>query len=61
MQSEIGRPGIAPLMASKSALKLLTKGMAFDWGPLVLNLNGIGPGYLKTERNEKLLNDVIFS
>lgn len=61
VQSEIGRPGIAPYMASKGALKMLTKGMAIDWGPLGLNVNGIGPGYFKTELNDKLVNDAAFS
>lgn len=61
VQSELGRPGISPYMASKGALKMLTKGMAIDWGPLGLNVNGIGPGYFKTELNEKLVNDETFS
>ena len=61
VQSEMGRPGISPYMASKGALKMLTKGMAIDWGPLGLNVNGIGPGYFKTELNEKLVNDTTFS
>ena len=61
VQSELGRPGIAPYMATKGAVKMLTKGMAIDWGPLGLNVNGIGPGYFKTELNEKLFNDPTFS
>ena len=61
VQSELGRPGIAPYMATKGAVKMLTKGMAIDWGPLGLNVNGIGPGYFKTELNEKLVNDPTFS
>lgn len=61
VQSELGRPGISPYMASKGALKMLTKGMAIDWGPLGLNVNGIGPGYFKTELNEKLVRDTTFS
>jgi gluconate 5-dehydrogenase len=61
VQSELGRPGISPYMASKGALKMLTKGMAIDWGPLGLNVNGIGPGYFKTELNDKLVNDPTFS
>ena len=61
VQSELGRPGISPYMASKGALKMLTKGMAIDWGPLGLNVNGIGPGYFKTELNEKLVKDDTFS
>ncbi|MEN9538605.1 MAG: hypothetical protein RLZZ126_840 [Pseudomonadota bacterium] len=61
VQSELGRPGIAPYMATKGALKMLTKGMAIDWGPFGLNVNGIGPGYFKTVLNEKLVNDETFS
>ena len=45
VQSELGRPGIAPYTASKGAVKMLTKGMAIDWGQFGLNVNGLGPGY----------------
>ena len=61
VQSEIGRPGIAPYMASKGAVKMLTKGMAIDWGPHGINVNGLGPGYFKTELTEKLVADQTFS
>jgi len=61
VQSELGRPGIAPYMATKGALKMLTKGMAIDWGPLGLQVNAIGPGYFKTELTEKLVQDTTFS
>ena len=61
VQSELGRPGIAPYTASKGALKMLTKGMAIDWGPLGLNVNGIGPGYFRTELTEKLAADPQFT
>jgi gluconate 5-dehydrogenase len=60
VQSEIGRPNIAPYMASKGAVKMLTKGMAIDWGPHGLQVNGLGPGYFKTELNEKLVADEKF-
>jgi gluconate 5-dehydrogenase len=61
VQSELGRPHIAPYMASKGAVKMLTKGMAIDWGPHGLQVNGLGPGYFKTELTEKLVNDEAFS
>jgi gluconate 5-dehydrogenase len=48
-------------MASKGAIKMLTKGMAIDWAPHGLNVNGLGPGYFKTELTEKLVNDPAFS
>ena len=61
VQSELGRPGIAPYAASKGALKMLTKGMAIDWGPHGLTVNGIGPGYFKTELNANLVANPEFS
>ncbi len=61
VQSELARPGTAPYMASKGAVKNLTKGMAVDWAPHGLNVNGIGPGYFKTELTEKLVNDPEFN
>ena len=61
VQSEIGRPNIAPYMASKGALKMLTKGMAIDWGPHGIQVNGLGPGYFKTELNKALLTDDKFN
>ncbi len=61
VQSELGRPGIAPYMATKGAMKMLTKGMAIDWGPHGLQVNGLGPGYFKTELTQKLVDDPTFS
>jgi len=61
VQCELGRPGIAPYAASKGAVKMLTKGMAIDLGPYGINVNGIGPGYFKTELNQKLVEDPAFS
>jgi gluconate 5-dehydrogenase len=61
VQSELGRPGIAPYAASKGALKMLTKGMAIDWGNKGLTVNGIGPGYFKTELNAALVANPEFS
>jgi gluconate 5-dehydrogenase len=61
VQSELGRPGIAPYTASKGAVKMLTKGMAIDWGQFGVQVNGLGPGYFKTELNQKLVDDPQFS
>lgn len=55
VQSELGRPGIAPYAASKGAVKMLTKGMCIDWGGHGLQVNGLGPGYFKTELNQALI------
>ena len=61
VQSELARPGIAPYTATKGAVKMLTKGMATDWGRLGLQVNGIGPGYFQTELNQALVDDPAFS
>jgi len=61
VQSELGRPNIAPYAASKGAVKMLTKGMAIDWGPHGIHVNGLGPGYFKTELTEALVQDEKFT
>ena len=61
VQSELARPGIAPYTATKGAVKMLTKGMATDWGRHGLQCNGIGPGYFRTELNQALVDDAAFS
>lgn len=61
VQSELGRPSIAPYAASKGGLKMLTKGMAIDWGTHGIRVNGLGPGYFATELNKALVADETFS
>jgi gluconate 5-dehydrogenase len=61
VQSEMGRPNIAPYAATKGAVKMLTKGMAIDLGPHGITVNGLGPGYFKTELTQALVADETFS
>lgn len=61
VQSELGRPGIAPYAATKGAVKMLTKGMAIDLGPYGIQVNGLGPGYFKTELTQALVADEAFT
>jgi gluconate 5-dehydrogenase len=61
VQSELARPNIAPYTASKGAVKMLTKGMATDWGKHGIRVNGIGPGYFRTPLNKALVEDEKFS
>lgn len=60
VQSELGRPTIAPYAASKGGLKMLTKGMAVDWAKHNIQVNGIGPGYFKTEMTKPLYENPEF-
>ena len=61
VQSELARTNIAPYTASKGAVKMLTKGMATDWGKHGLRVNAIAPGYFATELNKALVEDEKFS
>jgi gluconate 5-dehydrogenase len=61
VMSELGRPTIAPYAATKGGVKMLTKGMAIDWGRYGIQVNGIGPGYFKTDLNSALVADEAFS
>jgi gluconate 5-dehydrogenase len=61
VQSELARPSIAPYAASKGGLKMLTKGMALDWGRFGIRVNGLAPGYFRTALNAALVADQRFS
>jgi gluconate 5-dehydrogenase len=60
VNNELGRQTIAPYTASKGGLKNLTKGMAIDWAKYNIQVNGIGPGYFKTEMTKALWEDPEF-
>lgn len=60
VQNELGRPTIAPYAASKGGLKMLTKGMAIDWAKYNIQVNGIGPGYFKTDLTRPLYENPEF-
>jgi gluconate 5-dehydrogenase len=61
VMSELGRPGTSAYTASKGAVKMLTKNMAIDLGPHGINVNGIGPGYFKTDLTAALAADETFN
>ncbi|MFC2084788.1 SDR family NAD(P)-dependent oxidoreductase [Bacteroidota bacterium] len=60
IQSELARPSIAPYTASKGGIRNLTRGMATDWGKYNIQINGIAPGYFKTEMTKALYTDEKF-
>lgn len=61
INSEMARPAIAPYTATKGAVKMLTKGMAVDWGRHGIRVNGIGPGYFETPLTRHLVADQAFT
>ena len=60
VQSELARPTIAPYTAAKGGLKMLTKAMATDWGKHNIQVNGLAPGYFKTEMTRPLFENPEF-
>ena len=61
VQCELARSNIAPYSASKGGVKMLTRGMATDWGRHGLRINAIAPGYFRTELNRALVDDEAFN
>lgn len=61
LMSGVSRPSIAPYAASKAAVANLTRGMATDWAKHGINVNGIAPGYFRTELNDALVKDPEFN
>ncbi|NIQ39898.1 MAG: glucose 1-dehydrogenase [Proteobacteria bacterium] len=41
--------GMGAYHASKAALKMLTMSMAAEWAPFNINVNAVGPGFVRTE------------
>lgn len=61
MQSELGRDTITPYAASKGAVKMLTRGMCVELARYNIQVNGIAPGYFKTEMTQALADDPAFT
>lgn len=61
VQSELGRPTIAPYAASKGALRMLTRTLCAEWAKHGVNVNGLAPGYYDTELTSALVQDPAFT
>ncbi|MBB5689710.1 SDR family oxidoreductase [Roseomonas alkaliterrae] len=61
VQSELGRPTIAPYAASKGALRMLTRTLCAEWARHGVNVNGLAPGYYDTELTSALVQDPAFT
>jgi gluconate 5-dehydrogenase len=61
LMSDLGRATTGPYTASKGGLKMLTKAMCVDWARHNIQVNGIAPGYFRTEMTQALVNDAEFS
>jgi gluconate 5-dehydrogenase len=61
LASDIGRPNIVAYAASKGGLKMMTRALAVELAPHNVQVNGIAPGFFKTEMNAPLISNAEFS
>ena len=61
LASDLGRPNIVPYAASKGGLKMFTRALAVELAPYNIQVNGITPGFFRTEMNAALVADAEFS
>ncbi|HET7033718.1 MAG TPA: glucose 1-dehydrogenase [Casimicrobiaceae bacterium] len=61
LASDIGRPNIVPYAVSKGAVRMLTRALAVELASHNIQVNGIAPGFFKTEMNAALVADRDFS
>ena len=57
VHEELPFPNFAAYCASKGGLKMLTRNLAVELGPLGITINSIAPGAIATPINTTLLND----
>ena len=61
LAADLGRPNIVPYATSKGALRMLTRALAVELASSNIQVNGISPGFFKTEMNAPLIADPEFS
>ena len=59
--SDLGRPNIVAYAASKGGLRMLTRALAVELAQSNVQVNGIAPGFFRTEMNAALTADAEFS
>jgi glucose 1-dehydrogenase len=57
VHEELPFPNFTAYCASKGGMKMLTRNLAVELGPLGITINNVAPGAIETPINTKLLND----
>ena len=61
LASDIGRPNNVPYATSKGGMRIFTRALAVELAPHNIQVNGIAPGFFRTEMNAPLVADAEFS
>jgi glucose 1-dehydrogenase len=59
VHEDMAFPNFAAYCASKGGMRMLTRTLAVELGPLGITINNIAPGAIETPINAKLLNDPV--
>ena len=59
VHEELPFPNFTAYCASKGGVKMLTRNLSIELGPLGITINNIAPGAIETPINTKLLNDPV--
>lgn len=61
VQTDLARPTIGAYTAAKGGLRNLTKAMTAEWAGRGVRVNGVAPGYIRTELTQALVDDPAFN
>jgi gluconate 5-dehydrogenase len=61
VQTDLARPTIGAYTAAKGGLRNLTKAMTAEWAGSGVRVNGVAPGYIRTELTQPLVDDPKFN
>jgi gluconate 5-dehydrogenase len=61
LMTELARPTVGNYSAAKGALRMLIRSMTAEWARHNVQINGIGPGYFRTDMTRTLYDDAAFN